>query len=102
MASVAINDRLKMSNANVSIGDITIGTYATNGVAVTAAQFGMNTLKFVLASPTAGYVFQYDYANQKLKAYYADYDGSADGALIEVANSANLGSVVARTIAVGY
>src|SRR5881227_2126022 len=85
--------------------DVTIGTYATGGLAYTPALFGMAARVDILdVGPTSGYVFETDYTNKKVKAYYQTDPaaaGGADVALKEVANSANLGSVVARTRAVG-
>ena len=61
------------------------------------------TPQIVLAEPSAGYIFQYDYTNEKLKAYYADYDAAADGALIEVANAVNLSALDdIRVLAIGW
>lgn len=57
------------------------------------------TPDFVIAEPTAGYVFSWDYANKKLLAYYYDYDGVADGVAIQVANETDLSAVTVRLLA---
>lgn len=44
----------------------------------------------VMFENKAGYVFEYDYQNSKVKAYYADYDAAADGALIPVPDKTDL------------
>ena len=77
-------------------------SYPTNGETVTASSIGLRNIDLLMASPTAGYVFEYDYSNSKLKAYYADYDAASDGALIEVANTTDLSGVTdVRCIAIG-
>lgn len=68
-------------------------SYPTGGESLTPDSVGLGKIDFCLASPTAGYVFEYDYTNEKLKAFYADYDAVADGALIEVANEGDLSGV---------
>lgn len=40
-----------------------------------------------------GYVLGYDYENDKLKVYRADYDAVADGPLVEVPDTTNLSGV---------
>jgi hypothetical protein len=47
----------------------------------------------VMFANKAGYVFEYDYENSKVKAMYADYDAAADGALIPVPNATDLSEV---------
>lgn len=59
-------------------------------------------LKLVLFENDAGYVFQYDYTNKKVIAYYYDYDAGADGAAIQVANATDLSALTdVRFIAFG-
>jgi hypothetical protein len=50
-------------------------------------------LKGVVFENKSGFVFEYDYTNSKVKAYYADYDAVADGALIQVAATTDLSAV---------
>jgi len=74
-------------------------SYPTGGE---ACDPGLGTVNIALSDPSvSGYVFQYDYTNKKLKAFYADYDAGADGALIEVANGVDLSSVSVRLIFIG-
>lgn len=47
----------------------------------------------VIIAPTSGYVFEWDYDNNKIKAFYADYDAVADGVLIEVADTTDLSAL---------
>lgn len=53
------------------------------------------------AFPASGFVPEYDLDNSKLKAFYADYDGSADGALIECANATDLDGVTFIVLVIG-
>ena len=60
------------------------------------------TLTMVLIEPNSGYVFTYDYTNKKVIAYWVDNDGSADSAMIQVANTTDLsGITAARFVAFG-
>ena len=68
-------------------------SYPTGGESLPASDLGLSVVDIVLPSPKSGYIFEYDYTNSKLKAYYADYDASADGALIEVASTTDLSGV---------
>jgi hypothetical protein len=52
-------------------------------------------LDIVIAGPNSGYVFEWDAANQKLKAMYADYSNGSDGVLIEVPDTTDLSAVTA-------
>lgn len=65
--------------------------YPTGGEALTAADFGLTQIYDLAVQPNDGYVFQWSDGN--LIAYYADYSASADAALIEVANNADLSGV---------
>lgn len=70
-------------------------SYTTGGESLTTAQLGFSKAPdWVEIDPKGGYVFEYDKTNQKVKAYRADYDAVADGALIEVAAAVNLSAVV--------
>lgn len=77
-------------------------SYPTGGESLTASDLGLGSVVFVLAEPKAGYVFAYDYTNQKLLAYRGDNDAGADGPLVEVANGVNLSAVTGvRIFALG-
>ena len=61
----------KFLNEKVIISDITFdSSYATGGESLTPAQFGLVSIDLVLAETASGYMFQYDYTNSKLKAFY--------------------------------
>lgn len=86
----------------VVVKDVTFdSSYVTGGESLTASMLGFTTVKSVVAPAAGGYVFEYDYVNSKLLAYYADYDAGADGALIQVAGAVDLSAVVTRILAVG-
>ena len=73
-------------------------SYATGGEALTAADCGMSSIVQLLAHENSGRVFEYDYANSKLKAYQ---DAGAAAALAEVPNATNLATVVTRALVIG-
>lgn len=70
-------------------------SYPTGGEDLTRATLGFVNIENVTATNAGGYVFEYDRANQKLKAYWVDttVDGAA---LAEVAAATNLSSVTTR------
>jgi len=93
-----------------SIGSLRIVTgtlafdasYPTGGEPLTPATLGLGVIHFLIAEPNSGYVFTYDYANQKLLAYYADYDAVADGPLIQFPDATSLAALTAvKFMAIG-
>lgn len=96
--------RFKVDKKFVTITAVTLdNSYPTGGEAITANQLGLGTVEAaaVMGTPS-GFGFEFDVANMKLKAYYADYDAVADGALIQVPNgSAVLDTIVVPLIAWG-
>jgi len=78
-------------------------SYPTNGESFDASNYFPKGVIGIMFFPQDGYVFEYDEDNKKVKAYYADYDATSDGALIEVANETDLSSVKGvRFLALGY
>jgi hypothetical protein len=60
------------------------------------------SLKAVFIESKSGYVFEYDYTNEKVKAMYADYAAAGPGALIQAPDLTNLSAVTdVRFFAVG-
>ena len=49
-----------------------------------------------------GVVFEYDYTNEKMLAYYFDYNGEADGVAIPVADTVDLSTICADTHYIAY
>lgn len=89
------------SKADIKIGfvDITVGTYATNGVSVTPSQLGFSsvvhvtpTIKSVSGTVNVTGAF-YDVTNSKLKCF--------DETPAEVANAADLSGIVFRCEVIG-
>lgn len=54
----------------------------------------------VIGQDCGGYVPVYDHANDKLKVYYANNDGGADGPLIEVPNATDLSGVTFNVLVI--
>lgn len=87
---------------NRKYGTLSLGSsYATGGVAVTPQQLGFsNTIEHLQVAPSAGYLFEWIPASNKVKAYVT---GSAlSGVLAEAANATNLSAITPRFEAVGY
>jgi hypothetical protein len=128
-ASVSVKQRTKFAGLFAVIADVTLDDeYPTNGEALTPNQFGLNTFSFVLPAPAAGYHFEFDHANRKLKAYVpvsavaGEGVAGADNTLIksstgtvevagngtafqvpaaEVANKTDMEDIVVRVLAIG-
>ena len=87
-------------------GTLTLGTYATNGIAVTGAQVDCpQNLVQLIVHPSGGYVFEYVASTGKVKAYRQKDPAAAGGAdipLPEVAAGVDLSSVNAPFTAFGY
>ena len=125
-ASVALKKKFKFGNGFGVVADVTLdSSYPTGGEALTAQQFGLTTLDFVLCSPSGGYIAEFDHANSKIKVFtpvkvqaahthvenaaetYTKDAATAEGGAIaaaaapEVANTTDLHTVVVRVIAIG-
>lgn len=50
----------------------------------------------IVGQENGGYLFSYDHLNEAVHAKYADYDATADGALIDVPSGTDVGEVVVR------
>ncbi|MHB9144724.1 MAG: hypothetical protein ACYC5Y_05235 [Symbiobacteriia bacterium] len=62
--------RRKFGNGYLVVADVQMdNAYPTGGEPVTAQQFGLTVLDFVLPSPASGYLAEYDHTNNKLKAF---------------------------------
>lgn len=98
--ALAITRQDLFGNSRVVVGTFTFdASYATNGE---ACDPGLGTINAALSDAcVGGYMFQYDYSAKKLKAFYADYDAIADGALIEVASGVNLSTISVRMVFIG-
>jgi hypothetical protein len=85
-------------------GTITFdSSYPTGGEALLPTDVGLSSkVEFISVSPAGGYIFEYDYSNEKVKAFNPTSDVTAPTVAKEVANSSNLSTVTARYIAFGY
>lgn len=86
-------------------GTISLGTYATNGVAVTGTNFELYAaLSDLRVDNAGGFVFEYVKTTGKVKAYRQKDPaaaGGADIALPEVANGVDLSGTSSRFRAEG-
>ena len=91
-------DRLKIMHGDIAFDN----SYPSNGEALDLSN-EFNDLKLVIFEAKLGYVFEYDYTNKKVIAYYYDYDATADGPAIECANTTDLSALTSvKFIAYGY
>lgn len=60
---------ISLGNRFQTTGTGNLGTYATNGIAVTAAQLGLGTIYSLVIDPAGGYLFEYVASTGKIKAY---------------------------------
>ena len=96
--------RSTMFPRKVRRGTISLGTYATNGVAVTPKNLELVRIDDIDIQPSGGYVFEWLPSTGKVKAYRQKDPGAAGGAdipLPEVANAFDLSAVTARFRAEG-
>lgn len=78
-------------------------SYPTDGEDFDVSSYFPKGVIAVIVPSKDGYVFEYDKDDEKIKAYYADYDAGSDGALIEVADEEDLSSVTGVSfVALGY
>lgn len=76
-------------------------SYPTGGEAITANQLGLTTIDAAICQTNTGHIAQYDKTNAKILLYYADYDATGDGALIQVPDTTNVATVVVTVVAWG-
>ena len=60
---------VSLGNRMQTSGTGNLGTYATGGVAVTAAQVGLGVIHSLVIDPAGGYIFEYVASTGKVKAY---------------------------------
>ena len=92
-------------NVQIAFGDGAL-TYVTGGIAVAKAKLGCpNIVKSVIleeSAVTSGYLWDYDKSAVKLKGFYFDYDGSADGAAIEIDSGVAPAAQTIHAVVEGY
>lgn len=94
----------KLGNGYANAFDITFdSSYPTGGEPLSAAQLGLTNVSLVLAETASGYLFQYDYTNAKLKAFYpraavtGTLAATVDTGETPVTSSAANGAVISLT-----
>jgi hypothetical protein len=107
-AGVADADQIKFSTAGQTklvVKKVTFdSSYPTGGEPLTASDLGLSTVLAAWPGPSAGYVFEYDITNAKLKAYRQKDPaaaGGADIALPEVGNTTDLSAVSCYMLVLG-
>lgn len=91
---------ISLGNRKQTQGTGNLGTYATAGIAVSAAQCGLGVVDSLVCDPAGGYVFQYVPSTGKVKAYWT---GAATSAVLaEVDTATNLAGVTFTWRAIGY
>ena len=73
-------------------------SYPTGGESFTPADAGFDKFYTVTAHQKSGYSFEMDYTNNKVLAYYYDYNGSADAVAIQVANAVDMSAVTSHKV----
>ena len=100
--AIALKSKNKTYDSLIVTAEVTFDdSYPTGGEPISAASLGLKSIDFLSANPNGGYVFEFDHANSKLKAFQADYDAVADGPLIQVADKTDLKAVKSRIWATG-
>lgn len=105
MAAAVVIDsadgRYVQGSRAVRKGTITLNTYATNGVAVTAALFELpGTIAELDIGPSGGLIFEWDKTNSKIKAFYPTGGATASPAALaapQVTTGASTASAVNAT-----
>jgi len=70
--SINIKDRSVFGNKRVVIAEVNFdSSYPTGGEPLTPSDLGLQSIDFLNATSKAGYIFEYDYTNQKLKCLYS-------------------------------
>jgi len=92
--TVSISRMGKIDRESIRDGTISFdSSYPTGGESFTPSDLKLQGINHIDISPKDGYVFEYDYTNQKVKVYYADYASANAGALIEVPNATDLSTL---------
>jgi len=97
--------RYVQGSKSIRKGSLNLGVYATNGVAITNAQFELAAqIDHLDLGVAGGLLFEWDKTNGKIKAYRQRDPAAAGGAdipLPEVANGVDLSATAVRFRAEG-
>ncbi|GEM_PF-4345529 len=98
--TTTIKNRMKLGNARMNVVDIEFDEvkYATGGISISAAKFGLGAVFMVHPAPSGGYVYEYDHGNRKLKVFEAGANGLAEVAAYTSGNGIDASI---RCIAIG-
>lgn len=78
-------------------------SYPAGGVDITGIFNQFAELLGIAWETKAGYVFETDYTNRRVRAFHFNYPAATAGAAVEVPNATNLSSVTGvRFVAWGY
>lgn len=76
-------------------------TYPTGGEAITPDAVGLTRIDDAIIAPTAGFVFSWDRANSKVKAFWVDT--TTDGAaMAEVVNDTDINASLTAVLGVFF
>lgn len=100
-ATQAVVQKSKIQGLRANVVTVTMdNSYPTNGEAVTANGFGLQSISLLILEPNSGYVPEYVASSGKVVVRWVDT--TTDGAaLAEVANTTDLSAVVFRGLAIG-
>ena len=69
--TISVVERTVFGNKRIVIADVDFdSSYPTGGESLQASDVGLKAIDFLQATPKSGYIFEYDYTNEKLKAFY--------------------------------
>jgi len=69
--TISVVERTVFGNKRIVIADVDFdSSYPTGGESLQASDVGLKAIDFLQATPKSGYIFEYDYTNEKLKALY--------------------------------
>jgi len=69
--TISVVERTVFGNKRIVFADVDFdSSYPTGGESLQASDVGLKAIDFLQATPKSGYIFEYDYTNEKLKAFY--------------------------------
>ena len=69
--TISVVERTVFGNKRIVFADVDFdSSYPTGGESLQASDVGLKAIDFLQATPKSGYIFEYDYTNEKLKALY--------------------------------
>lgn len=94
--TITVSRKQKVAQESIREGTIDFDTsYPTGGESITLADFKLTGIYYVVFQPTAGYFFEWDYTNKKVKVFYivASALSPAAAAATEVSNATDLSAL---------